>query len=343
MEGKKFFPLKLVSDAFQGARIFASSASYMSDKDFCLIANNMKRNDYLLLHDWSPRYNSRNSINHERRFLENCKYPQNVHFLSNETYSHSERLESGMKSYLINHNCWINENMIRPYPAERIYSGVITARAKKWKRYHLAKKCQGLAIICQRWNISHHYGEDDDSYKELDYLYLNERMLDAVEVRNIYNQSQYGLSLSVREGACYSSSEMLLCGLPVISTEPDDEGYNTTGGREVWYDSNNSITTKATSDDVHSASIKVLDKLKSGDFNRDYIRETHIERSRLMRKHFEERVLGESIGLSVEEIKVFMEREFLFDTTYRGKKGRCRLLPEGFNVQVSEIMQILRS
>ena len=52
--------------------------------------------------------------------------------------------------------------------------------------------------------------------------------------------------LSAEEGACFASSEYLLCGIPVVST-PEK------GGRSVWYDEYNSITCEPTEDAVRDA------------------------------------------------------------------------------------------
>ena len=44
---------------------------------------------------------------------------------------------------------------------------------------------------------------------------------------------------SEEEGACWASSEYLLCGLPVVST-------HSRGGRDVWYSGHNSLIVEPT-------------------------------------------------------------------------------------------------
>ena len=56
------------------------------------------------------------------------------------------------------------------------------------------------------------------------------------------------------EGANYSSSEYLLCGLPVVSTE-------SSGGRDYWFDDYNSIICKPNEDSVKKCDEFVYKKI----------------------------------------------------------------------------------
>ena len=84
-----------------------------------------------------------------------------------------------------------------------------------------------------------------------------------------------GLILSEFEGACYSSSEYLLCGIPVVSTF-------SFGGRDIWYNSYNSIICNPTPEAVSDA----VKKLSS--YNRDphRIRQMHINLAKTFRANF---------------------------------------------------------
>ncbi|WP_092048398.1 glycosyltransferase [Planctomicrobium piriforme] len=70
--------------------------------------------------------------------------------------------------------------------------------------------------------------------------------LTAEEVNLVHNQSRIGVILSEQEGGCGASTEYLLAGLPVVST-------SSTGGRDLFYDSGNSIICEPTVDGVRSA------------------------------------------------------------------------------------------
>jgi ubiquinone/menaquinone biosynthesis C-methylase UbiE len=78
------------------------------------------------------------------------------------------------------------------------------------------------------------------------HVYLNSRPLAPAEVFSLVTQAHCGLILSAVEGACYASSEYLLCGIPVVSTVSD-------GGRDEWYDDYNSIISDANPESVAAA------------------------------------------------------------------------------------------
>ena len=82
--------------------------------------------------------------------------------------------------------------------------------------------------------------------------------------------SKIGGIFSTEEGACFSSSEYLLCGLPVLSCK-------CTGGREIWYNDTNSILCDPNEHSVISNLNLMLDKYNNGDYDREKIRQQHIE------------------------------------------------------------------
>lgn len=87
------------------------------------------------------------------------------------------------------------------------------------------------------------------------------------------NMSRCGLMTTETEGSCLSVSEMLLCGIPVVSVKintsppypyyPIDKHYykgtynivlpNTLGGRELWLDKNNSVYCDRNDDSIEEA------------------------------------------------------------------------------------------
>jgi glycosyltransferase involved in cell wall biosynthesis len=138
----------------------------------------------------------------------------------------------------------------------------------------LAKKVSNLAYIK---GAIYRKNEIYD-YCELPCKFINEKRLTPEEVNDIYNKSYCGGIFSEKEGACYSSSEYLLSGLPVISTLSK-------GGRDTWYTKDNSIIVSDDEDSIVNAVNICIEKLKSGEFNREKIRNTHIEFTHLMRNN----------------------------------------------------------
>jgi Iap family predicted aminopeptidase len=72
------------------------------------------------------------------------------------------------------------------------------------------------------------------------------------------------------EGACFASSQYLLCGLPVISIK-------SLGGRDILYNEHNSIICENNEDAIYEACELGKQKLLSGEFNREKIRDLHIK------------------------------------------------------------------
>lgn len=96
------------------------------------------------------------------------------------------------------------------------------------------------------------------------------------------NNSSVGGIFSATEGACYASTEYLMCGLPVIST-------HSTGGRDIWYTPDNSILVEATEPAVAARLQRALVKLQTGEFDRVVIRSGAVQmaeefRAELVRK-----------------------------------------------------------
>jgi len=180
-------------------------------------------------------------------------------------------------SYIfMNNNCLLDENIFKiENNTEQIYDCVLNCRPEKWKKPFLAKNIQNLAII-----KGYNFRKND--YYELEQLnpkYINQNRLDQTQVNIIYNQSYCGGIFSESEGACYSSSEYLLAGIPVISTK-------STGGRDIWYNKDNSIIVEPTEEAVMNAVELCKFNLKNGVFNREKIRNEHIELSNFMRNFF---------------------------------------------------------
>ena len=176
--------------------------------------------------------------------------------------------EAGFQGRLINHNCFLDYNQVKPVEAEKIYDAIYTARFAPFKRHELASRVQNLALVAgSSWGVENPYIPP--------HTYLNEAPLNLQSVLEKICQSKVGLILSEAEGACYSSSEYLLAGIPVVSTP----SY---GGRDIWYNEVNSVICDASPEGV----AKGVSYLCKGEANSTLIRKLHILQADTMRQSF---------------------------------------------------------
>ena len=287
-----------------------------------------KKNVFYITMDWGPTYQS--SLDFFEKMI---PYKDFVFFLSNDHITHKNRLAAGLRSYLINHNSWINENVFVCTNEERVYDAVLTARAKKWKRIYLSGKINNLALVINRWGIEWHLGKNDNSYLEIPAKYLNDRKLKKDELSILYNRSKIGMILSTAEGASYTSSEYLLCGAPVVSTKPED-GIGL-GGREFWYTDENHIMCDPNEYAVHNSVYSLINRQISP----QRIRSKHIALMNKQRLTFLEQVIGPLFnenkpGLDIET--------YFYQTLFDPNTMECSLKCEGKSRSWDEINEIFK-
>ena len=151
---------------------------------------------------------------------------------------------------------------------EKKFNAIYIARRSAFKRHMLASKVKNLALIA-----GNNHGKDISPIPE--HSYLNNKLLKPEEVCQKINQSHCGLILSEREGACFSSSEYLLCGVPVVSTK-------SSGGRDIWYDNYNSIVVEPSEERINEA----VDLFLKEPRDPYKIRSNHINLAKSQRKKF---------------------------------------------------------
>ena len=167
--------------------------------------------------------------NQSRAILDQFKLNiDNFYILYNSPEEESNGLKFGLKGSVINHNAWIDEQALKPILLTKKYKALYIARPTDFKRHYLAQKVKGLALAAGGFNHRNLQVDLPPSINEAG------KHLTKKEICEIINESNCGLCLSREEGACYSSSEYLLCGVPVVSTR-------SRGGRDVWYTEENSI------------------------------------------------------------------------------------------------------
>lgn len=217
--------------------------------------------------------------------LKNFDYRKQIIWLMNTKQQVEWANKVGLSAILVNHNCWLDYNLYQiDVKANKKYTAVINSRPFRWKRIYLADLIEDLVYIKgadytggRQWQWSPWYRI---------YRWVNlEPIRDPNSIVNLLNQSKVGLILSGStgndvqgdyEGACYSCSEYLLCGLPVVSTISE-------GGRDVWLNSQNSIICQPDPVDVKEA----CDSLENISMEkRMAIRREHIKLQLEMRSRF---------------------------------------------------------
>jgi glycosyltransferase involved in cell wall biosynthesis len=175
---------------------------------------------------------------------------------------------AGFDARIINQNCFLDYNKFKLSDGMKEYNAIYIARFVSFKRHYLASQVENLALVAgSAW------GAESDEIPP--HSYLNSKPLDFEAVLGKICASRVGLILSEAEGACYSSSEYLLAGIPVVSTP----SY---GGRDIWYNEFNSIICEPTAGGVAQAVQTLINRNPSPSL----IRDTHIALSEAMRQNF---------------------------------------------------------
>lgn len=143
-----------------------------------------------------------------------------------------------------------------------------------------------MARLCENTaHIGYTVGRNPVVYPNYGTIINKNKVISKSEVNDILNDSLVGGIFSTVEGGCRASAEYLLCGLPVVSIKSQ-------GGREIYYNKNNSIICQNDPDSVKKAVEECIIKIKSGFFNREKIRQMHIEQSNIYRNNLVEHVLN---------------------------------------------------
>ena len=175
----------------------------------------------------------------------------------------------GFVGQVINHNAWLDETLVmRPLDLAKRYDAIYVARRSKFKRHMLAANVRNLALVA-----GGNHGKVIAPI--LAHRYLNPRVLSQEEVCLMINQSRCGLILSEVEGACFSSAEYLLCGVPVVSTP-------SLGGRDIWFNEHNSIVCEPNATAVANA----VDEIVSRPIQSYEIRQSFLDQARTHRQRF---------------------------------------------------------
>lgn len=209
---------------------------------------------------------------------------------------------------LANHNAFIDETVYNiDFNNEKKFDLIVSSAFSKYKNYNLIKNIPNSAAIgywvedtnnetlpsknvfCPNFN-------DQPRTKE------NSKWIDPFTSCKYYNMSKIGGIFSIEEGACFSSSEYLLCGLPVLSCKCQ-------GGREIWYNNENSVLCEPTEESVISNLNLMIDKYNKGEYNREKIRCDHINQMDFHRNNLTNEVLKlmKMITLDIPDFEVLKD------------------------------------
>lgn len=155
----------------------------------------------------------------------------------------------GISTYFIHNNAFLDENIFRINHDETVkYNAIYTAQILPYKRLELTRLIPNKCIITFYNNNT----KNDENYRKLiiemlrmeSFLNFQNQLL-PYQVSQEINKAKCGLILSEVEGGNYATTEYLLCGIPVITTENK-------GGRDYFLDKKNSFTVKPDEQDILS-------------------------------------------------------------------------------------------
>lgn len=253
----------------------------LSDSFRIYTAKNIPDNAYFFFtNPWVPysRDQLKKQISFFKYVTKNRYDLSRVILLANDVDSLNLARELGLSnSIFCNQNAWLDFNLfkiIRGIDKKR-FSMALNCRPESFKRPYLADGVKDLLII-QGLN----YNKDNFyDLMRLNPKYINSSRITQTEVNDLLNQAFVGGIFSEAEGACFASSEYLLAGLPVISTQ-------SRGGRDVWYTEHNSIICEPNKESVIEAVEIAIEKIKTKYFVPEEIRNEHIKKQLSFRGDF---------------------------------------------------------
>jgi glycosyltransferase involved in cell wall biosynthesis len=203
--------------------------------------------------------------------LKNAEIWPNSIILANtqEEYEYyNEKTEANV--IFCNQNAFLNEERYKIIDnVEKKNNMVISSCFSYYKNVHLAKNIDNvlhIGYINSKLEYIPDFGTRanfiNNTMDMNDYRWICNKMY-----TNLLNSSLCGGIFSLHEGACFSSSEYLLCGLPVISTLSK-------GGRDIFYNNENSIICDANVESVLNSFNEVKNNINF--FDKYKIRENHL-------------------------------------------------------------------
>lgn len=144
--------------------------------------------------------------------------------------------EIGFNCLFVHHNAFLDEYTFTIQKQTKKYNAIYTAQILPYKRIELAACVKNLGLITFVNSETCQYPEYVNfiASKKIGKILNPYRQIMPKEVANFISQAKCGLILSKEEGGNYATTEYLLCGVPVISTQ-------NIGGRNIFLNEKNSI------------------------------------------------------------------------------------------------------
>jgi len=208
--------------------------------DYSFLFRRLRKRDvwFFVRHCWNHDDARKIAKDREQAARHVRKYPgHRFVFLCNTETELQKHREAGLDALFSSHDGLIDERIFRIRPEiEKRYDAVYDAQLNPFKRHQLAARVPSLALVSYIHAPQFSQAYADDVRRVLrhahwisDPLAPHWRWLTPHEVCLVLNQSRVGLCLSAEEGAMFASTQYLLCGLPVVSTESK-------GGRDVFFE-----------------------------------------------------------------------------------------------------------
>ncbi|WP_133468411.1 glycosyltransferase [Paraglaciecola marina] len=289
------FPFRVYFDS-PNCRIFIIENIQHNWNWLSAYASKIKPTDYFFVYcGWYHSPHFAEQADQIFKELKLCK--DNFFIMFNSPKEKENFQELGFVGDVINHNAWLDEHLVMQVlpSAEKAYDALYIARLSAFKRHELAVYVNNLALVA---GINHGNPLNDNLPP---YKFKNELPLKPDEVCIKINESKCGLILSAMEGACFSSSEYLLCGIPVVSTHCE-------GGRDVWYTNYNSLIVDPDPKKISEA----VEYFVKNPRNPYKIRNDHIALAQVHRNKFIDE-LGNIFfkhGIEIDSRKYFEENYF---------------------------------
>lgn len=219
----------------------------------------------IVLHlSWSARGDRRIEQCRQRIAAHRRRYPMHrLVYACGEPAEAAELAAAGMEAIWCNHNAFVDENLFCPpegaLPGEaREFDALYDARFARYKRHLLAVKVPRLLLIHRvdleavpaprfvreiAWILRIRWALRGATILNRHRRFLLPVRMPRAQVAKANRRARVGLCLSAVEGAMLASIQYLLSGLPVVTTPSQ-------GGREVFFDAENSLTVEPTPDAV---------------------------------------------------------------------------------------------
>jgi glycosyltransferase involved in cell wall biosynthesis len=159
----------------------------------------------------------------------------------------------------------------------------------------------------------------------VDRVQKNCQWVSPKDIVKAINSSKIGGIFSTHEGACFSSSEYLLCGIPVLSCKAK-------GGREISYNEDNCELCDPDNSSIREALGRMLSKYDKGEYDREAIRNRHIELMGVHRKNLGDAIL-DVMKKIVHTDELPSVEEIVESVKYYHSNNRCYEYTHGYKRQ----------